>query len=311
MNTSGAVTYTPISFDECTCRSTSSMSLITCDFWLTHWIGSVCSVSLSSTVMPTTKIPMLKMTSGSALAAGSEPSHTTRRPSGPSRKSLPFVGDRNSRMPRMASGQDDRAQADGGDADRQQQAELPDHRHLGEAQRGEGEDGVERDDEQGRTEVAGRLLDRMLGAVDDHLFLDARVHLDRVVDADAEHHGQPGDRHDRERDAEVAGEAERPDDADEDDAQRQQSPSHVEQHEEDHDHDRDGDGAEREHAAAQVVVDVLQQDRRTGRHGRRVVELQLVGFALRLRRGRAFLVERLVAEQTRDHLRVRGSRGRS
>ena len=32
----------------------------------------------------------------------------------------------------------------------------------------------------------------------------------------------------------------------------------------------------------------------------------LLGFALRLRRGRAFLVERLVAEQARDHLRVRG-----
>ena len=35
---------------------------------------------------------------------------------------------------------------------------------------------------------AGRLLDRVLRAVDDHLLLDARVHLDRVVDADAEHH---------------------------------------------------------------------------------------------------------------------------
>ena len=44
------------------------------------------------------------MTSGSALFAGSDPSHTTRRPSGPSLKSLPLVGDRNSRIPRMASG---------------------------------------------------------------------------------------------------------------------------------------------------------------------------------------------------------------
>ena len=78
--------------------------------------------------------------------------------------------------------------ADRGDADREQQAEVADHRHLGEAQRGEGEDGVEGDDEQGRAEVAGGLLDRVLGAVDDHLLLDARVHLDRVVDADAEHH---------------------------------------------------------------------------------------------------------------------------
>ena len=62
------------------------------------------------------------------------------------------------------------------------------HRHLGEVQRREREDRVERDDEQRGPEVAGRLLDRVVGAVDDDLFLDARVHLDRVVDADAEHH---------------------------------------------------------------------------------------------------------------------------
>ena len=72
-----------------------------------------------------------------------------------------------------------------------------------------------------------------VGAVDDHLLLDARVHLDRVVDADAEHHGQAGDRDDRERDAEVAGEAERPDHADEDHGERQQPPPDAEQHEQD------------------------------------------------------------------------------
>ena len=48
--------------------------------------------------------------------------------------------------------------------------------------------GVEGDDQQRRAEVAGRLLDRVGGAVDDDLLLDAGVHLDRVVDADAEHH---------------------------------------------------------------------------------------------------------------------------
>ena len=62
------------------------------------------------------------------------------------------------------------------------------HRHLREAQRGEGEDRVEGHDEQRRAEVARGLLDRVVGAVDDDLLLDARVHLDRVVDADAEHH---------------------------------------------------------------------------------------------------------------------------
>ena len=90
-------------------------------------------------------------------------------------------------------------------------------------------------------EVARRLLDRVLAAVEDHLLLDARVHLDRVVDADAEHHRKTRDGDDRERDAEVAGEPERPDDADEDDEQREQPPAHVEQHEQDHDHDRDRD----------------------------------------------------------------------
>ena len=98
-------------------------------------------------------------------------------------------------------------------------------------------------------EVARRLLDRVLGVVDDHLLLDARVHLDRVVDADAEHHGQAGDGDERQRDAEVAGQAERPDDADEDHEQRQQPPPHVEQQQQDDRHDHDGDGAEREHAA--------------------------------------------------------------
>ena len=87
-------------------------------------------------------------------------------------------------------------------------------------------------------------------AVDDHLLLDARVHLDRVVDAHAEHHREAGDGDDGERDAEVAGQAEGPDHADEDHAERQQPPAHVEEHQQDDDHDADGDGAEREHAAA-------------------------------------------------------------
>ena len=100
--------------------------------------------------------------------------------------------------------------------DREQQPEVADHRDLGEVQGGEGEDRVERHDEQRRPEVARGLLDRVLAAIEDGLLLDARVHLDRVVDADAEHHGQAGDRDDRERDAEVARQTERPHHADED-----------------------------------------------------------------------------------------------
>jgi hypothetical protein len=44
-------------------------------------------------------------------------------------------------------GDDDRGDADHGDADSEEQAEVADHRHLGEAERGKGEDRVERDDE--------------------------------------------------------------------------------------------------------------------------------------------------------------------
>ena len=165
--------------------------------------------------------------------AGRPPSHTTSRPSGASRKSRPLVGDLYSRMPRTASGSDDAAQADHRDADGEQQAEVADHRHLGEPQGGEGEDRVERHDEQRGAEVLGRLLDRVRLPVDDHLLLDPRVHLDRVVDAHAEHDRQAGDRDDRQRDAEVAGQAEGPDDADEDDAERQEPPPHLEGDEQD------------------------------------------------------------------------------
>ncbi len=161
---------------------------------------------------------MLTTANRTAARAGRLPSQTTSRPSGPlaevaalgRRLELADAEDRER--------QDDRAEADRRDADREQQPEVADHRHLGEVQRGEGEDRVERDDEQRGSEVPGGLLDRVLGAVDHDLFLDPRVHLDRVVDADAEHHGQTGDRDDRERDPEVAREAERPDDADEHDA---------------------------------------------------------------------------------------------
>src|SRR5581483_6326940 len=83
--TSPAVAYTPISLDECTSSSTVWMSWIVPELWLTHWTGSVCNMSLFSTLMPTTKIVTLNTTSASALAAGSEPSHTTSRPSTPSR----------------------------------------------------------------------------------------------------------------------------------------------------------------------------------------------------------------------------------
>ena len=112
-----------------------------------------------------------------------------------------FVGDLYSRMPRIASVATMLLTQIAATPMIEQQPELAEHRHLGEAQRGEGEDRVERHDEQRGAEVPRGLLDRVLRAVDDDLLLDARVHLDRVVDPDAEHHREAGDRHDRQRDA--------------------------------------------------------------------------------------------------------------
>ncbi len=139
---------------------------------------------------------------------------------------------------------------------------------------------------------------------DDDLFFDARVHLDRVVDPDPEHDRESGDRDDRERNADVAGDPERPHDTGEDDDQRQEPPPHAEQQDEDEGHDRDGDAAEREHAAGQVVVDVLQQHRRAGGDNGRVVETKLLR-RLRDEVGRnAFVLDRLVAVESRHHLRM-------
>ena len=96
-------TNTPSSLDEPVCLSSTCRSLITCDFWFTHWIGSVCNTNLLSTARPPAKTTRLATASGTAARGESEPSHTTRRPSGPSRKSWPFVGDLYSRMPSTAS----------------------------------------------------------------------------------------------------------------------------------------------------------------------------------------------------------------
>ena len=137
------------------------MSLMTWVSWLTHSSGSLWMSSWSSTTMPPTKITTLATASGTASLDGSAPSHTTSLARVPWLKSRPLVGERNSRMPRMAMGSD-AAHADGGDAHGQQQAEVADHRHLGEAQGQEGEDGVEGDDQQGGTEVDRGLLDRVL-----------------------------------------------------------------------------------------------------------------------------------------------------
>ena len=104
VNTLADCTNTPSSADVPTSFSIVWMSLIVAESWLTHCTGSVCSWSLSSTSTPPTKITTLATARGRANDCGSEPSLTVSRPSTPSRKSRPCVGERCSRMPSVASG---------------------------------------------------------------------------------------------------------------------------------------------------------------------------------------------------------------
>ena len=97
-------TNMPSSLDDWVSAWRRSRSSITWESWLTHSMGSVWRVSLSSTITPPTKIRMLPTMRTGAIFVGRLPSHTTRRPSTPVRKSLPVVGDLYSRMPRAASG---------------------------------------------------------------------------------------------------------------------------------------------------------------------------------------------------------------
>ena len=121
-----------------------------CESWLTHCTGSVCSVSSSSTAMPQKKITTLASASGIA-APGRDPAEEHDEPSERAfaevlaRRGRAVLADAEDR-----ERQDDRAEADDGDADREQQTEVADHRHLGEAQGEEREDRVERHDEQRR-----------------------------------------------------------------------------------------------------------------------------------------------------------------
>ena len=152
------------------------------------------------------------------------------------------------------------------DADRQQHTEVADHRHQRELQRHEGDDPGEGGSDQRRGQVGHRLGDRVLVVVEHDLLLDAVVDLDREVDAEPDQDRQAGDRHQREVDADQSEDRERPDHADQHGEQRQQPPANAE-HQRQHDH-HDGDRrrTEGQHAALQIVVDLLQVDGRA-RHG--------------------------------------------
>ncbi len=68
----------------------------------------------------------------------------------------------------------------------------------------------------------------MPGAIENDFFFDAGVHLDRVVHPNPEQNGQCRDRRQRERDAEVADEAERPNEAYGHDEEGEESPADAE-----------------------------------------------------------------------------------
>ena len=146
-------TNTPSSLDDDVSAWSWSRSSITCESWSTHSMGSVWRTSLSSTTMPpmnTARLP--KMRHGAILVGRSpELHHEAAELAG----AEVLAGGGRLVLADAERGEraDDAAQADHRDADGEQQAEVADHRHLGEAQREEGEDGVEGDDEQRRTEV--------------------------------------------------------------------------------------------------------------------------------------------------------------
>jgi hypothetical protein len=142
------------------------------------------------------------------------------------------------------------------------------------------------------------------GAVELRFLLDPAVQLDREVDADAEQDGQAGDGHDGQRDAEVARQPERPDQADRDDAEGQQPPPHRERAEQQPGHDQDADAAEGEEAPAQVVVDVPEQHGGTGGHHRGVVEGAAAHRILDRGRAPALVLDRRVALEPDHHLGV-------
>ena len=116
-----------------------------------------------------------------------------RRPRKPSRKSSPLVGDLNSRMPSAARGTmiEHRQMTAMPTASSRPKSRIIGTLAKRRAAKANTASKV-------TTSRAGQRLRAVswIGwsdAVDDHLLLDAGVHLDRVVDADAEHDGEAGD----------------------------------------------------------------------------------------------------------------------
>ncbi len=155
----------------------------------------------------------------------------------------------------------------------EQDAEVADHGHLGDAQRDEGDQRSERRREQWWGEVGHRLGDRVRLLVEDHLLLDTVVDLDREVDAHPDEDRQTRDRDERQADADHPEDRERPEHADDHREQRQQPPPHPEHDEQNDRHQRQRCGTEAEHAALEIVVEIGEVHRRAGHNEIESLEL--------------------------------------
>ena len=116
--------------------------------WSTHCTGSVCIVRSSSTAMPQKKITTLAMASGYRCRRWEAAEEHDQPPEWALAEVLAGCGERCSRIPRIASGITIETRQIAAMPTASKQAEIADHRHLGEPQREEREDRVERDDEQ-------------------------------------------------------------------------------------------------------------------------------------------------------------------
>ena len=116
----------------------------------------------------------------------------------------------------------------------------------------------------------------MLVLVDDLFLLDPVVDLDREVDAEPDEDRETRDRDQAEVDADEAEDREGPQHADEHGEQRQEPPADPEHEPEHHCHHAERDRAQREHAALQVVVDLLEVHGRAGDREVEAVELDTV-----------------------------------
>ena len=117
----------------------------------------------------------------------------------------------------------------------------------------------------------------MWGAANDDLLLNARMHLDGVVNANAKHHRKPRNSDQGEWHSKVSGQTKRPDHADQHNEQREQPPADVEEQQQNHHHDCNGDCAKAQHAALEVIINTFEQHWSTRCGDLRIWEFQSLG----------------------------------